>query len=84
MSQELEFIITADNSNVDKKLKETREKARDTKKALEKDVLIKLELDVANFQSRLDEARARLRKAKKEGDKEAIIKAQLDVNELSR
>jgi hypothetical protein len=66
MSQELEFIITADKTDFDKKLDDSRKKARDTKKELDKETLIKLELDVANFQTRLDEARKVLRKAKKE------------------
>jgi topoisomerase IA-like protein len=58
--------------------------ARDTKKKLDQDLKIKLELDVANFQIQLDQARARLREAKKQGDKDAIINAQLETNQLQR
>jgi hypothetical protein len=50
MAQELEFIITADKSDLERKLKESRKLARDTKKELDQDTLVKLELDFATFQ----------------------------------
>jgi hypothetical protein len=40
--------------------------ARDTKKELDKNLLMNLELNIANFQQKLEEARTKLRQAKKD------------------
>ncbi|MDD3302284.1 MAG: phage tail tape measure protein [Candidatus Gracilibacteria bacterium] len=58
--------------------------ARDTKKEIDKTLLMNLELNVANFQLKLEESRKLLRQAKKEGDQEGIIKLQVDTNALQR
>jgi len=56
--------------------------ARDTKKALDPELYLKLELDVAKLQSQLANARGILAQAKKAGDQDLIIKTQIDTNRL--
>jgi len=81
---DIEFELKANATDFKKKMGEAKILARDTKVELNRQLLAKLELDVANFQVKLNSARKTLREAKKKGDLDATIKAQLDVNELQR
>lgn len=56
--------------------------ARDTKKALDPELYLKLELDVAKLQSQLANAKTILTQAKKTWDSDLVFRAQIDTNRL--
>jgi len=58
--------------------------ARDTKKELDKSLLVNLEINVATLQKKLEDARSKLRLAKKDLDKEAEITLRIETNKLTR
>lgn len=58
--------------------------ARDTKKELDKSLLVNLEINVASLQKKLEDARSKLRLAKKDLDKEAEITLRIETNKLTR
>jgi len=56
--------------------------ARDTKKELDKNLLLELRLNKAKLKLELDEARRLLRKAKEKWDKDLILKLQIKTDKL--
>jgi tape measure domain-containing protein len=58
--------------------------ARDTKKELDKSLLVNLEINVASLQKKLEDARSKLRLAKKDLDKDAEITLRIETNKLTR
>lgn len=58
--------------------------ARDTKKELDKSLLVNLELNVVWIQRKLEDAKSKLRLAKKDLDKDAEISLRVETNKLTR
>jgi len=84
MAKPIRVEIEASDVKFRQQLKNAELFAKDTKKKLDRDTLVNLELWVAKFQRQLDDARKRLRAAKKANDKEAEIELRVETNRLQR
>lgn len=84
MENVVEIEIRWDTTKLQRAWNEAKIYARDTKKELDKSLLLNLEINVAQFQSKLEDARKRLAQAKKEWDKGATIELRIETNKLSR
>lgn len=82
MAEPIKVWVEVDISNLKSWLKQAELVARDTKKKLDADSIVKMEANIAVLQQDLREARALLRDYQKQWNKDAIVEAQVNVNRL--
>ena len=82
VKETLEFTFEADNSDVKKKLNESRDDIEGFKKRIQDGEAIKLSMNVAVIQKQLELLKGKLKKAKDSGDLEAEIKISADIQRM--
>lgn len=82
--EKISVVVEAelDTASFQKSSNQVLKYARDTKKALDPELYLKLELDVAKLQSQLANAKGILAQAKKSGDQDLVIRTQIETNRL--
>jgi len=77
-----QIVAEVDDQSIKQAENDLKTFARDTKKELDKDFLLKLQIDKANLSLELEKAKALLNKAKKENDQASIIDMTIKVDTL--